>query len=194
MMCRADRVPAQPDPCDGRGPVTDPSPSRGGWPMPRPGIIVPTLLTSLVALSLHAGERPPNPGRGAGTVPIWNPHHPAPGNPPLTVRVLVLNYDPIVPAEGHRRLSQVFHWNEPARLASDCKEAMEYATGGYLRFEIVAWRNLNEIYAREDGYRYTVAEYVRNRRNGSGWGEHGNADYPRLLREQNVAPLVDGGL
>jgi hypothetical protein len=162
--------------------------------MPRRRIIVATLLSSLVALPLHAVEQPPNAGRGAGTVPTWNPHRPAPGNPPLTVRVLVLNYDPIVPAEGHRRLSQVFGWNEPARLATECKEAMEYATGGYLRFEIVEWRNLDEIYAKEDGYRYTVEEYVRNRRSNSGWGEHGNADYPRLLREQNVVPLIDDGL
>ncbi|HEX8203313.1 MAG TPA: LamG-like jellyroll fold domain-containing protein [Isosphaeraceae bacterium] len=151
-------------------------------------------MLAAVALPLRAGEEPPNAGRGAGTMPIWNPHRPAPGNPPLTVRVLVLNYDPIVPAEGYRRLSQVFGWNDPARLAATYKEAMEYASGGYLRFEIVQWRNLDEIYAKDDGSRYTVGEYVRNRRNGSGWGEHGNVDYPRLLREQNVVPPIDDGL
>ena len=26
---------------------------------------------------------------------------------------LVLNYDPIVPGEGHRKLSEVFGWNSP---------------------------------------------------------------------------------
>src|SRR6059058_1249569 len=99
--------------------------------MTRPRSITPALLLfALVTPPLHGGEEPPNAGRGAGTVPVWNPHRPAPGNPPLTVRVLVLNYDPLVPAEGHRRLSQVFGWNEPARLASECKAAMEYATGG----------------------------------------------------------------
>ena len=80
-----------------------------------------------------------------------------------------------------------------AQLATDYKEAMEYASGGYLRYEIAEWRNLDEIYAREDGHRPTIEQYVRNRRAGSGWGEHGNADYPRLLREQNVVPMVDDG-
>ncbi|MFO0925875.1 MAG: hypothetical protein U0736_02420 [Gemmataceae bacterium] len=152
-----------------------------------------TLLVVAAATVGAADVRPPNAGRGAATVPLWNPHRPAAGNRPLTVRVLVLNYDPLVPAESHRRLSRVFGWGESQRMAVAYQEALEYASGGYLRFEIVEWRNLNEIYAREDGHRPTVAEYVRNRRAGGGWGEHGNADYPRLLREQNVVPLVDAG-
>jgi hypothetical protein len=144
-------------------------------------------------LALAADVEPPNAGRGAGTVPIWNPHRATPGNLPLTIRVLVLNYDPLVPAENHRRLSEVFRWNNPAKLATEYKEAMEYASGGYLRFDIVEWRNLNEIYAQEGGHRYTIEEYVRNRRSGKGWRERSMADYPRLLREQNVLPLVDDG-
>jgi len=151
------------------------------------------LASALAAFAATAVE-PPNAGRGAGTVALWNPHSSAPGNRPLTIRVLVLNYDPVVPAEGHRRLSQVFRWNDPIRLASECKEAMEYASGGWLRFEIVEWRNLNEIYARADGGRPTVEEYVRNRKGNSGWPKNLTGDYPRLLREQNVEPLVDAGI
>jgi hypothetical protein len=158
-----------------------------------------SLAVILVLLSSGSASRadvkPPSPRRGAGTVPIWNPHRPAPGNPSLTVRVLVLNYDPLVPAEANRRLSQVFNWNNPAKLATDYKDAMEYASGGYLRFEIAEWRNLNEVYAQSDGKRYTIEEYVRNRRESKGWREGADrADYPRLLHEQHVAPLVDDGL
>src|SRR5262245_51440635 len=70
------------------------------------------LFTLLAADLVRAADvEPPGAGRGAATVPVWNPHRPAAGNPPLTVRVLVLNYDPLVPAEGHRRLSEVFRWN-----------------------------------------------------------------------------------
>lgn len=157
-------------------------------------ITVLVLLTlALATARLRADVDPPNGGRGAGTVPIWNPHKPVPGNPPLTLRVLVLNYDPIVPSEGNSRLSEVFKWNNPARMATQYREAMEYASGGYLTFEIVEWRNLNEIYALQDGFRYTIEEYVKNRKQGKGWRKEIVADYPRLLREQNVAPLVDDG-
>lgn len=72
------------------------------------------------------------------------------GIAPVVVKVLVLNYDPRVMAKG-------------------CIEDMEKASGGRLRLEIAEWRELDEIYAREDGGRYTVEEYVRNRRSGKGW-------------------------
>jgi hypothetical protein len=137
--------------------------------------------------------QPPNGGRGAGTVALWNPYLPAPDNRPITVRVLVLNFDPLVPTDTNRRLSQVFRWNNPRTLAAEYEEAMEYASGGFVKFDIVEWRDLNEIYAQRDGYRYTIEEYVANRRRGKGWHDGGGADYPRIIAEQKVVPLIDAG-
>ncbi len=141
-----------------------------------------------VLATAPAQDPDPQPNR------IWNPLPISPDNQPQIVKVLVLNYDPIVPEEGHRRLSRVFNWAEPPHLAAKYTATMEHASGGYLKFEIVEWRNINEIYAQTDGKRYTVEEYVRNRRSNSGWRENVNADYPRLLREQNVVPLIDDGV
>ncbi len=148
--------------------------------------------TSLTQLPKDGGPATPPPSSEPGR--IWNPFQPAADNHPLTLRILVLNYNPVVPAEGHRRLSEVFKWNEPERLALRYLAAMEYAAGGAIRYEIVEWRNLNEIYAQRDGYRYTVEEYVRNRRAGGGWHEGKGQDYPRLLREQGVAEMVSRGM
>lgn len=138
------------------------------------------------------GTAPPPPSIEPGR--IWNPMRPAADNHPLTLRILVLNYDPVVSAEGQRRLSEVFKWNEPERLALRYRAAMEFAAGGAIRYEIAEWRNLNEIYAQRDGYRYTVEEYVKNRRAGGGWHDGKGQDYPRLLREQGVAEMVSRGL
>lgn len=136
---------------------------------------------------------PPNGGRGAGTVRVWNPFRAAPGHPRLTLRVLVLDYDPIVRAEGNKRLSQVFGWGATHAMATQFLEAMEFATGGYLRHEIVEWRTIDGFYHQAGGYLPTCDEYVANRRRGSGWREPIEADYPRLLADQNVAPRVDAG-
>jgi hypothetical protein len=87
----------------------------------------------------------------------------------------------------------VFKWASPERLATRYKSEMEFASGGWLKFEIVEWRNLNEIYAQLDGHRYTPDEYTFNRRNGAGWHKGGGQDYPRLLAEQGVPALIDAG-
>jgi hypothetical protein len=125
---------------------------------------------------------------------LWNPFHEAPDNHPIVQKVLVLNYDPFVPSEGGKRLREVFGWNNPMQMADEYKEAMEYASGGALVYEIVEWRNLNEIYAQRDGYRYTPDEYAANRKKGDGWHDGGGQDYPRLLHEQHVEPLIDAGV
>lgn len=107
---------------------------------------------------------------------------------PINIRVLVLNYDPFF--EG-KRLHDVLNFNDPRELTKGYIQDLQEATGGLVRFQIVEWRDLDEIYAREDGQRYEVGQYVRNRRAGGGWPEKFMADYPRLLAEQKVVPLIN---
>ena len=126
--------------------------------------------------------------------PLKNPFKPTASNRPISVRVLVLNYDPFVPSEGGKRLREVFGWNDPHVLAQRYQETLEFAADGAVKFTIVKWRDLDEIYAQVDGYRYTPDEYVRLRRAGKGWHEGGGQDYPRLLQEQGVPAMIDAPL
>jgi hypothetical protein len=122
-----------------------------------------------------------------------NPIAKAPDNDTLHVKVLVINFDPLVPSEGNRRLYEIFNWNNPRHLAAGYEADMERASGGAIEFDIVEWRDLNEIPAFSDGFRYTPDEYVQKRRAGSGWHEGSSADFPRIVAEQNIVPLIDGG-
>ncbi|MFO0872131.1 MAG: LamG-like jellyroll fold domain-containing protein [Pirellulales bacterium] len=162
-----------------------------GHPRPRDFTTAPKSGRIYVEFQRDAGTaqspRVPIPSDRTGGSPT------PPDNPPLVQRVLVLNYDPFIPAENGKRLHEVFRWNNPMRLAEQYKAAMEQSSRGALRFEIVEWRNLDEIYAQVDGYRYTPNEYAANRRNNTGWHDGGGVDYPRLLSEQRVGPLVDDG-
>ena len=143
----------------------------------------------LSALLLICGS--PVQAQDAERKPIQNPFRATPENQPIAVRVLVLNYDPIVSSEGNQRLHAVFKWSDPHALAAQYQESLESAAGGAVKFQVVEWRDLDEIYAKKDGYRYTPEEYVKLRRAGKGWHEGGGQDYPRLLKEQGVPALID---
>ena len=108
----------------------------------------------------------------------------------IKLKVLVLNYDPII---GGKRLHVEMNFNDPRALADGYMADIKSATRGLIDFEIVEWRDLNEIYAREDGGIYKVEDYVRMRRANSGWPKSIVADYPRLLNEQGVVPRIDEG-
>lgn len=126
-----------------------------------------------------------------GTKVLRNPFVRTVDNPPITVRVLVLNYDPFVPGEGGKRLHEVLGFHDPRRLAQGYQQTLERASDGAVKFQVVEWRDLDEIYAQKDGYRYKPEEYVQLRHAGKGWHEGGGQDYPRLLREQGVVAMID---
>jgi hypothetical protein len=109
---------------------------------------------------------------------------------PIKHRVLVLNYDPFY--QG-KRLHQELGFNDPRELAKNYILDMKQATKGLVDFEIVEWRDLDEIYAREDGGIYRVEDYVRMRRTNAGWPKSIVANYPRILSEQKVVPKIDDG-
>lgn len=109
---------------------------------------------------------------------------------PIQIKVLVLNYDPKF--EG-KVLHEVFGWNDPRDLVKGYIDDLQEVSGGLLQFQVVEWRDLDEIYAREDGGRFTIEEYVRNRRAKAGWPAKIMADYPRIMEEQKVVPLIDSG-
>ena len=107
------------------------------------------------------------------------------------VKVLVLNYDPTVPSQGNRRLHEVQGWNDPHALAAGYEADMEYASGGALDYQVVEFRDLNELPANTNGYRINGDEYVQ------AWPtrdfQEAGADYYRIAAEQNVAPLINAG-
>jgi hypothetical protein len=109
------------------------------------------------------------------------------GERPIVIKILVLNYAPI---HEDRRLWEIFNWNDPRKLAEEYAADLHKASGGLVSFEIAEWRDLDEIYARVDEEPPSLADYVKGRREGT-LKEGNPPDYPRLIDEQKVVPLID---
>lgn len=98
---------------------------------------------------------------------FFNPDSPPtpimPGAPftPVEPRVLMIVHNPPVPSEGQRRLTQIFGWNDPARLAEQYAADLAQASGGYLRYRIVERIDADWFPVKLDGFRYTADSYVR---------------------------------
>ena len=121
-----------------------------------------------------------------------NPAIPGVVTAPLRVKILVVNYDPIVPNEGNRRLYEIFGWPNPRTSAEGYKADVERASGGAVQFEIVEWRDVNEIPVFDNGFQYTPNAYVQARRANSGYNT-GRADFPRMVADQGIVPLINAG-
>jgi hypothetical protein len=113
--------------------------------------------------------------------------------PQLTPKVLVINFDPIVHAEGGKRLHETLVWNDPHELTEGYISDLDECSGGYVRYEVVEWQDVDTFPVKKDGFRYTDESYVRNWRNRAGWHQPDALDYHALFREFEIAQRVEGG-
>jgi hypothetical protein len=113
----------------------------------------------------------------------------------IEVKVLVLNYDPIVPKAGGgtERLHAALKWEDPQKLAEQYIADLEKATAGSVRLKIVDWRNLDQIPSKKDGFKYSTEAYLKCHQAGKGWHERDAVDYARVVVENKVDELVDNG-
>ncbi len=75
-------------------------------------------------------------------------------------RVLMIVHDPPVASEGNRRLTDVFGWHQPARLAQGYIDDLRTCSGGYLNYQIVERIDADSYPPKEDGFRYDEETYL----------------------------------
>lgn len=113
--------------------------------------------------------------------------------PPITISVLVLNYDPIIESEGVKRLHEVFGWNDPRKLADGYIADILLASGGFARYKVVEWRDLDEFPVKKDGFRYDDESFLKAFRETKQFHQPDGLDYEAMIESQKVVPLIDSG-
>lgn len=112
---------------------------------------------------------------------------------PIDVKVLVLNFDPIVRSEGGKRLHVVGKWNDPRKLADGYMGDLREASKGLLRHRIVEWRDLDVYPVKTDGYQYDEDMYMACMKAWKGWHEPDGLDYYRAISDNKVEQAIDSG-
>lgn len=110
---------------------------------------------------------------------------------PVTRRVSLIIYNPPVPSEGGRRLTQVLGWNDPDRLVAGLIEDLREVSHGYAQYEIAERIEVDTFPVKADGFRYQPDEYVRLWRSRGTFHQPDAVDYYQLLREHDLIDKVN---
>ena len=117
------------------------------------------------------------------------------GQKPISVRVMVINFDPAVrdrntDAEAER-LHKVCGWFEPRKLAKQYAEDVREASQGFIQYEIAEWRDVDGFPVKSDGFQYNVESYMACRGGKSEWHQPDLADYPKMMKDYGAIKKID---
>lgn len=115
--------------------------------------------------------------------------------PLLEVKVLVLNYDPLVPSDdGERRpLHEALKWGDPRKLVEGYIEDLSKATDGTVALKVVEWKDIDQFPRKKDGFQYTAETYLKCHKEGKGWHDPDGVDYAKVVADNQVAKAVSTG-
>ncbi len=110
----------------------------------------------------------------------------SPGNEPVTIRALVVNFDPRCPAHGNLRTHEVFGWYDPPVQIESYIRDLREASGGWCNYVVVDWIDADYHPYFEDGFAYDPDEYIYRWTNRDTIPLHpGTMDYVRLVTDKS---------
>jgi hypothetical protein len=105
---------------------------------------------------------------------------------PITVRVAVLCFNPYCPGHGAKRVTDVFNWYKPHESIKTYCEDLTKASGGWAKYKVVSFYDLDYFPDFEDGFSYTGDEYVDAWKGRPKMAMHrGMTDYYKLVADKS---------
>ncbi len=108
----------------------------------------------------------------------------------LEIKVMVINYDPIIKAEG-KKLHEVCNWNDPKILTEEYINDLKECSGGNVQFKVTRWVEVDAFPIKADGFLYTEEIYMKCVREWKGWHEPDAVDYKAIISDFNLAERVE---
>jgi len=106
------------------------------------------------------------------------------GNRPHTVRVMVINFDPIIESKNNKRLHEVY-WpsHAPTTLANYYISDLKQCSFNYANYVIVEWVDVDAYPIKIDGFQYTDESYTYAWEHGGPFHSPDGADYYKIIRD-----------
>ncbi len=128
--------------------------------------------------------------------PVNPPPQPEPTGqlpPPVHLKVLLVIFNPTIPSQNNRKLSEYLGWNDPDTLVQSFIADMQYASYGYANYEIADRVEANRFPIKSDGFAYTPDQYVQCWQSQSGFHQPDAVNYQLILNDFNIVSRINDG-
>lgn len=131
--------------------------------------------------------------------PQTNPPSPVPPEPagqkpqPVQKKVLLVIFNPAVPSQNNRKLSEVLGWNDPDTLVQNFIADVQYASYDYANYTVTERVEANRFPIKGDGFAYTPDDFVRFWQTQSGFHSPDDVNYQLILNDFNIVSKINDG-
>ncbi len=131
--------------------------------------------------------------------PQTNPPNPVPPEPagqkpqPVQKKVLLVIFNPAVPSQNNRKLSEVLGWNDPDTLVQNFIADVKYASYDYANYIVTERVEANRFPIKGDGFAYTPDDFVRCWQTQSGFHSPDDVNYQLILNDFNIVSKINDG-
>src|SRR5690242_7906353 len=88
------------------------------------------------------------------------------------IKVIVLNYDPILRGKGGIRLSQFMKWGDAHTMTADIVTHLREASGGFANYRVVQVIDVDGFPQKRDGFKYDEKSFLEM------WADRNKAHQP----------------
>jgi hypothetical protein len=113
--------------------------------------------------------------------------------PFVAPKVFVVNFEPRIASRGGQRLHAALNWHDPQRLSEGFVDDLAECSGGFLQYQIVDWRDVDDFPLKKDGFRYTGQTYLRCHAGHEAWHQPDAVDYHAIFRTYDIPQRVEDG-
>lgn len=111
---------------------------------------------------------------------------------PVWKKVSLIIHNPSVPGTG-QTLNDFLDWHDPDRLTAEFITDIREVSYGYANYQIAERILVDDFPVKQDGFRYTAAQYVRSWQRRGGFHQPDAVNYHALLDQFDMVAKIDSG-
>jgi hypothetical protein len=116
---------------------------------------------------------------------------PSPIESPVTKKVMVINFNPIIESQNNKKLTEVYNWNNPQTLSNQYIADIKQASGNYVNYQIAEWHDADDFPVKQNGFDFTDDSFLQCMQNHSCDGTMTN--YQKILADFQVCEKRNTG-
>ncbi len=112
---------------------------------------------------------------------------------PVSPKVSLLIFDPVLPTQGDRRLQKVMGWNDPDELVKQYIQDIAEVSYGYANYQIAERIMVDSFPVKQDGFAYQGEQYLKAMSGAGSFHQPDQVSYEAILSSQKLVQKVNQG-